>query len=272
MSTRKTSAPHRPRVLITGASSGIGAAFARRLAKDGYDLVLVARRQERLEALAAQMTELFETRSIILPVDLSLESGVCKIESYISEDTALCMLINNAGFGTRGNFVDVDSQKTIDQINLHVLASVRLTRAALPQMVAAGHGQILNISSLAAFFTSSNYTTYSATKSYLNMFTKGLAAELDGTGVQALAVCPGLTRTEFLESPEYADFKFEQVPAWVWMSAEAVVDQSLAALEKNQAVFIPGLFNRIFVNVMNTPLAGRLVGLAIDRLSRRTLY
>ncbi len=272
MPAKKKSALDRPRVLITGASSGIGAAFARRLAKDGYDLVLVARRQKRLEALAAQMTQLFQTRSTILACDLSLESGVCEIESYISNDTALSMLINNAGFGTRGNFVDVDSQKTIGQIKLHVLASVRLTRAALPRMVAAGHGQIINVSSLAAFFTSNNYTTYSATKSYLNMFTKGLAAELAGTSVQALAVCPGLTRTEFLESPEFEDFKFEQVPAWAWMSAEAVVDQSLAALEKNQAVFIPGLFNRIFVNVMNTPLAGKLVGLAIDRLSRRSLY
>ena len=266
------SANSRPRVLITGASSGIGEAFARRLAKDGYDLVLVARRQKHLESLAAQMTERHQTRSTILPVDLSLEAGVSEIERYISTGAALSMLINNAGFGTRGNFVDVDSKKTIDQIKLHVLASVQLTRAALPSMVAAGHGQIINISSLAAFFTSSNYTTYSATKSYLNMFTKGLAAELAGTGVSALAVCPGLTRTEFLESPEYADFKYEQIPSWIWMSAGDVVDQSLAALHKGRVVFIPGVFNRLFVKVMNTPMAGKLVGLAIDRLSRRALF
>ncbi len=258
----------RPLALITGASSGIGERFARRLARDGYDLILVARRKERLAEIGSELETKHGIRAEVQAADLARDQDVERLVNVIQGGPALDLLINGAGFGTRGHFAEVDAEKSEKMVRVHVLASVRLVRAALPAMIGRGCGALINISSLGAFFTTVHYTTYSATKSYLNVFSEGLAAELAGTGLKVQALCPGLTRTGFMFTPEYTDFHYEKIPKFAWMNPERVVDQSLSALENGPVVFIPGVFNRMFVRIMKAPLAGRLVGGAINLLSR----
>ncbi len=255
----------KPLSLITGASSGIGAAFARRLARRGHDLVLVARRAGRLEALASELERQCRVHSKIITADLSDPAGLETVESEIQAAPALAMLVCSAGFGTRGHFVDVDAQRSLAMIRLHVLAHVQLTRAALPAMVRSGRGRIIIVSSIGAFFTTAHYVTYSATKSCLNTFCEGLKAELAGTGVAVQALCPGLTRTEFMDGPDHAGFDYAKVPAFFWMTPEEVVEESLAS---GEVIFIPGLHNRLFVRAMKAPLVGDLLGWTIRTLNR----
>jgi uncharacterized protein len=259
---------HRPVALITGASSGIGEAFARRLARDGHDLILVARRKERLSQIGAELQNEHDTGIEVHAADLTLDRDVEKLVTLIEQRSALSFLVNSAGFGTRGHFAEVEADKSENMVRVHVLANVRLTRAALPAMIEQGRGAVINVSSLGAFFTTAHYTTYAATKSYLNMFTEGLAAELAGTGVRVQALCPGLTRTGFMYTPEFTDFHYEKVPAFAWMDPEQVVDQSMSSMGKGPVVFIPGVLNRMFVRILTAPVAGRLVGGAINLLSR----
>jgi hypothetical protein len=252
--------------LITGASSGIGAAFARRLARRGHALVLVARRRQRLEALAEKLTADHGVAVEVLAADLADDEGLARVEDAVGRTGGLEVLVNNAGFGTRGHFVDMEPARAEVQARLHVVAPLRLTRRALPAMVARGRGAVVNVSSLAAFFTKSHFVTYSASKAYLNMFTEGLAAELAGTGVQAQVLCPGLTRTEFMDPAEFRDCDLTRAPEPAWMQPEEVVEASLSALARGGGpVVVPGRANRLFVGLMNTPAVGRLLRAALDR-------
>ena len=195
----------RPRTLVTGASSGIGTAFAERLAQDGYDLILVARRRDRLEVLAGQLQASHKADIEVLVADLSQRDALHEVEKRIAGDTSLEILVNNAGFGGYMPFVELDLDKAEELINLQVLAVTRLTRAALPGMIAHGRGSIINVSSRLAFSGSIGSSQLpkaqplSATKSFINTFTQLLQSELEGTGVQLQALCPGLVQTEFHE-------------------------------------------------------------------------
>ncbi len=256
----------RPLALVTGASSGIGEAFARLLAADRHDLVLVARRGERLQALAEELSRTHRITVLILVADLSEPEELARVRREVAGGPALAMLVNAAGFGTRDTFVELDPTRTQAMIHLHVVTPVALARAALPAMLAARRGRIINVSSLGAFLTTARYVTYSATKAYVNMFTQGLAAELAGTGVTVQAVCPGLTRTGFFDSEELHGFRYQRVPQRFWMSSEEVARRALASRE---LIFIPGLHNRLLVEVLRTPLLGRAVGLGIEALAKR---
>ena len=258
---------------MTGASSGIGRAYANRLARDGYHLVLTARRADRLEALARELRGRCRVRVEVTVADLSTEEGVAAGEARLSSGPPVEMLVNSAGFGTRGLFADIAPDRTADMVRLHVLAPVRLARAALPAMIAGRNGAIINVCSLGAFFTAARYVTYSATKAYLLSFSESLQAETAAHNIRVQALCPGLTRTEFFDSPEYSDFNYSNVPDWAWMTADAVAAESLAALESGSTVCVPGLHNRIFMRVMKAPLLGALFGRAIDWVSRgREVY
>ena len=240
--------------LITGASSGLGVVFARQLAAQGYDLVLVARREERLAALAAELQQRHPISGETIAADLSKPAGVERVESYIAGIESLDVLVNNAGFGTTGRFAEIDLAKSVDMIQVHVTASMRLCRAALPGMVARRRGALINVASVAAFTPMPGNANYAATKAYLLTFSKALHAELMGTGVKIQALCPGFTYTGFHDTSEFEGFKRSQIPAILWLTAEDVVAASLKALKRNQAVCIPGLKYRLLAAAANSPL------------------
>lgn len=264
----------RKRAVVTGASSGIGEAYARRLARDGCDVVLLARRAEKLSKLAEELSDAHGVRVEPVSADLSTDEGLAAAEEAVARGP-LEWLVSSAGFATRGHLATVAPEKVARQVRLHVEANARLVRAALPGMLSARTGSIVVVSSLSAFLTTEHYVTYSASKAYLNMFVLGLRDELRGTGVRAQALCPGLTKTEFMFTEEYQGFSYDAVPAWVWMSAQEVVEESVRALARaeRQPVFVPGRGNRAFVRVMETPLVGAAVRAALAKLGRgKNLY
>jgi short-subunit dehydrogenase len=242
--------PSQEVILITGASSGIGATFARRLATRGYNLILVARRKERLTNLVSELEQQYPVTAEILVADLSQSAGIEQVEKRITELESLAMLINNAGFGTTDNFANIVLSRQLEMVQLHVVASMRLSRAALPGMIAHHRGTIINVSSVAAFIPMPRNVTYCATKAFLNTFSEALQAELTGTGVQIQALCPGFTYTEFHDTTEFENYKRARIPKVLWMSAESVVDESLNALKRGQVIFIPGLKYRLLVAVI----------------------
>jgi uncharacterized protein len=252
--------------LITGASSGIGAVFARKLAARGYNLVLVARRQERLEALAELLQHQYSIEVTTLPADLGNPVDLARLEAYLAHLDDLTLLINNAGFGTLEHFVEASLNRQLDMIQVNTMAPIRLTYAALPGMIRRGRGAIINVSSIAAWAATKGNTIYAGTKSFLNAFSASLQTELRGTGVQVQALCPGFTVTEFHDQPGFEGFKRSHLPASLWMSSEAVVQASLQGLTQGQEMVIPGLLNRLAIGTIQTPVLGGLL-LAILRRS-----
>jgi short-subunit dehydrogenase len=237
-----------PRALVTGASAGIGAAFAESLARDGYDLVLVARNRERLDELADKIRRQRERQVDVLPADLTRPEDLRAVEQAVAGDARLELLVNNAGFGTVGRFADLEVEREEEEIRLNVLALVHLTRAALPGMIGRGRGAIVNVSSLAALQPGPFSATYGATKAYVNSFSEAIHEELRGTGVKVQVLCPGFTRTEFQER---AGINAARIPSFAWMSAEAVVEASLAGLARGDVVCIPGLGNRMLASLIS---------------------
>lgn len=249
--------------MITGASSGIGAAFAWELAARGHDLVLVARRRERLQALADELEARHGVSAEVLAADLADEADVARVEARITGTGALGLLVNSAGFGTAGRFAEADLDRQLDMIRVHVLASVRLCRAALPDMIAHRGGGIVNVASIAALLPLPGSLTYSATKGYLVHFSRGLQLELAGSGVRVQALCPGFTVTEFHEIPGVASFGEFQVPRWMWMKPQEVVRASLEALERGRVICIPGFKNKLLVALIRNPIVSLLLRMSV---------
>lgn len=245
--------------LITGASSGIGASFARQLAARGYALILVARRKERLAALAAELQNRHGICVEVMAADLSDAAAVEPIENRIAELGFLEILINNAGFGTWDMFAKSDLDKQLDMVRVHIIATMRLCRAALPRMVVRASGSIINVASIGAFLPSPRNATYNATKAYLVSFSESLQAELRGTGVQVQALCPGFTSTEFHNSPEYVGFERAQIPYWLWSSADEVVAASLRALERGKVVCIPNFKDQLLVALARSRIGALMI-------------
>jgi short-subunit dehydrogenase len=228
----------RPRALITGASSGLGLAFAERLAADGYDLTIVARRRDRLDALATRLRTKGGEVEVLL-ADLADRTALRTIEARLTAD-APALLVNNAGFGGYGPFIDIDPDLLDQQIAVHITALTHLARAALPGMVARGSGVIINVSSSFAFSASVKMPTrkranYAATKAFINTFTELLSHELEGTGVKVQALCPGVVRTEF---HDHVGGRPEGVPVF---DPADVVAASLAGLALGEVVCVPQL-------------------------------
>ncbi len=240
--------------LVTGASSGIGATFARRLASDGYDVILTARRKERLEDLAADLAKSHGVKTECLVADLATSEGVSIVEERIRSLDNLGMLVNNAGFGAGGRYYEIDPQKQLDMIHVHVIAVARLTRTSLPSMILRHSGSIINVSSIAAFMKQPRSAIYCSTKAWQYVFSTSLARSLAREGVRMQVLCPGFTYTEFHDKPEYRNFSRSEVPKFLWMSAEEVVDRSMRALAGRKTVCIPGLANRILAGMLRSPL------------------
>ena len=234
------------KALVTGASAGLGLCFARQLAQKGFDLVLLARRRDRLENEAAKITKDYGVRCDVISADLSDISEIAKISAYVKEIDQLDILVNNAGFATIGHFADVPIEKSMRMHHLHMDAPVMLSHAAMPGMIKRKRGAIINVSSMAAFIVTPGNAMYNATKAFLVMFSESLQMELKDTGVRIQALCPGFTRTEFHEVGDFENFDRSTVPDGLWMSADEAASLSLAALEHNkEVIFIPGWKNRL---------------------------
>lgn len=252
--------------MITGASSGIGAAFARRLAGRGHATILVARRRDRLDALAREIEERFGVEAQAVPADLADLGDLERVEDLARRRPDLAYLVNNAGFGMGGRFPRVELQRSLDMLRVHCEATVRLCRAVLPAMLEANRGAIINVSSVAGIVRVPGSAMYSSTKAFLNAFSETLALELRGTGVRIQALCPGFTYTEFHDTPEMArSFDRSEVPKFLWLDAEGVVDRSFAALERDRVVCITGWWYRVFAALSRTPVVYPLV----RRLTRK---
>jgi short-subunit dehydrogenase len=231
------------RALVTGASSGIGAAFARALRARGDALVLVARRADRLQALAAELGP--EGDVLAVPLDLTDRGAGERLQrTLVERGLEPDLLVNNAGLGHTGRFHEEPATAVLGMVDLNVRAVVELTRRFLPGMVARGGGRIINVVSTAAFQPVPYMTVYAASKAFLLSFTEGLAAELEGTGVMVQALCPGLTETEFQQVAGTDKVLFNRTGA---MTAEAVVAASLAALDRGTLRVVPGWSNRLVV-------------------------
>lgn len=253
--------------IVTGASAGIGAVYAERLARDAYDLVLVARRRDRLDELAERLGRTHDRRVDVLAADLGSAEGVRAVEARIAAEPALELMVNNAGFGTTGLFAELDRDAEEEEVRLNVLALLRLTHAAVSVFKARGHGSVINVSSLAGFQPAPFNATYAATKAFVNSFTQAVSEELRGSGVRLQLLCPGFTRTEF---QDVAGVSTERIPDFAWMTPEAVVDASLEALRKGELLVIPGGGNKVMGAVIRA-LPASLARRASAALLRRTL-
>jgi hypothetical protein len=250
--------------VITGASSGIGAAFARQLAREGYALILHGRREHLLSNLCTELRETCGVRAEYMLAELSDEDDLRRLESKIRETPTLDMLINNAGYSTLRHFDQEDVEGQERMIRVHVIATMRLAHAAIPVMHRRGGGSIINVSSVAGFMFSAGSVTYCATKAYLITFTEALHLELRGTGIRVQALCPGWTRTDFharlgVNTSAYAR---------LFMSPGAVVNASLKGLKRGQVVCIPGIVYKVSAlafRLLPKPILYRVVAAASSR-------
>ena len=224
--------------LVTGASSGLGAEFCRQLAERCDVIIAVARRRERLVALAGELEGAVEMHC--LEADLESVEGVARTLEAIRQQGPVNYLVNNAGFGALGNFdaSGIESQRAM--VNLHVDTSITLCRAAIPFMRELGGGTIINVSSVASFVSGEGMAIYGASKLFLNYYSQALQQELAGTGIEVQALCPGFTRTEFHDTMVSESFDPKRIPEQMWMTAEAVVAASLGALGSGKVLVVPG--------------------------------
>lgn len=252
--------------LVTGASAGIGAAFARTYAAAGYDVALTARRADRLEALAAEIAQAYGVEAFALPADLADPAAPeALMRDLATLGRGVDALVNNAGYGRAGAYAGSDWAAHRDFLQVMTVAVAELSHRALPGMVERGFGRIVNIASVLGLTPAiPDHGLYSAAKAFVVKFSEGLHLETLGTGVHVTAVCPGLTRSEFHTDPSLRE-PTAAAPDWLWMEARAVAEQGYAAAEANRPVCVTGPANRAVV------AAARLIppGLGLRMMARR---
>ena len=229
------------KALITGASSGIGAVYADRLARRGYDLVLVARREDRLRALAERLEKETGRAIEIIGADLNEAGDRARVERVLRQDPALNLLVNNAGFASVAPLLEADVDAMEAMIDLNVKALTRLTYAAAPAFIARGNGTIINIASVVAVGPERLNGVYGASKAYVLAFSHSLQSELTDKGVRIQAVLPGATATDLWEN---AGLHYDNLPPEMVMSTDDMVDAALAGLDQGELVTIPSLQDR----------------------------
>lgn len=236
------------RALVTGASSGIGKAIAEQLAADGTRLVVVARDEARLNALADSV----DVDCDVLVADLADPSALSRVEDRIRDEELgpIDLLVNNAGFGFGGPFHELDVERSASVLAVNVVAVHRLSQVAAATMVArGGGGGILNVSSIAGFAPTPHSATYAATKAFVNSLSESLHAELIEHHIHVTSLCPGFTRTEFQDR---ADVDTSRIPDRLWQSADVVAAAGLAAVDQNRAVIVPGVVNKVGAGLINS--------------------
>jgi short-subunit dehydrogenase len=225
--------------LITGASAGIGASYAKQLAANGSDLVLVARDIARLEALAAELKSAHGVQVEVLQADLSDRAELDKVCARAARDD-IDLVVNNAGFGIKQPFVGGTIEAEQNLLDVLVTAVMRITHAAMPGMIARDHGGVINVSSVAGWMSSG---TYSSAKAWVTSFSEALATLHKKSNVHVLALCPGYTRTEFHSR---ADMEIQTVPNWMWLDVDVVVAKSLKDFKNRKAISVPGMQYKFF--------------------------
>jgi len=245
--------------VITGASSGIGEAYAAAFAKQGYDLLLIARSQDKLETLATALNNEHGINVTAYPADLTKSEDLLGLTQLLV-DKQIAVLVNNAGVATIGAFIKREPQRLEEEILLNINAVVQLTRAVLPGMVLRNTGTVINIASSAAFQPSAFWANYAATKSHVVSFTQALNDEVRGSGVFLQAVCPGPVETGF---ENYASDGGLDAPKFIFISPETVVRDSLKDLKKKRELSIPAAHHRLVMN------AGRLLPTRVSRIALR---
>ena len=221
--------------LVTGATAGIGASYANLLAKEGFDLILVARDLPRLNQVAKELSKRFGVKAQCIKADLTKPSQLAKVEKRVADSKKpIDILVNNAGFGIKDSFTVSNLDKEQELLDVLVTAPMRLTHAVLPVMIKRNTGIIVNVSSVASFIAGG---TYSAAKSYLTVFSESLHTELRGTNVKISALCPGFTRTEFHSRGR---MKMTALPKFMWLDSDKLVSKSWKHVNANRAISIPG--------------------------------
>jgi uncharacterized protein len=247
--------------LVTGGNTGLGAAFARRLAADGHDLVLVARDKERLEQTAAELHAAHGVQVETLPADLAVAGERAVVEERLADGSApVDVLVNNAALIVQELFDEAPVAALQEELDVNVAAVLRLTRAALPGMIARGRGTVINVSSFAGYLAPAGWS-YAAGKGWVLSFTDTVAASLEGTGVRVIAVAPGSVKTGYHERAG-----LPTVGSARWLTPEAVVDRCFADLARGRALSVPGTPHRVVVGALELP---RRTLRRISRLARR---
>lgn len=243
--------PDRKLAVITGASSGIGAMFARKLAGRGYDLLLVARREDRLQSLAVELGEMYHVSAEAMAADLTADSDCERVAERVQSAGNLSLLVNNAGFGTLGFFNQADVRVQMQMHRLHVLATMRLTHAALANLVPRAEGGVINVSSVAAFGETAGSASYCSTKGWMNHFTATVHEELvvQKSPVKMQALCPGFTLSEFHDT---ARVDRSPIAPSLWMTADFVVNESLRGFDEGKLFVIPGWRYKLLVMFMRS--------------------
>lgn len=251
--------------LVTGATAGIGASYANLLAKEGFDLILVARDLPRLNQVAKELSKRFGVKTQCMKADLTKPSQLARVEKRVADlKKPIDVLVNNAGFGIKDGFTVSNLDKEQDLLDVLVTAPMRLTHAVLPVMVKRNTGIIVNVSSVASFIAGG---TYSAAKSYLTVFSESLHTELRGTNVKISALCPGFTRTEFHSRGR---MKMTALPKFMWLDSDKLVSKSWKHVNANRAISIPGWQYKILSAIArNTPRPiVRKVGMNVRKKQR----
>jgi short-subunit dehydrogenase len=247
-SARKTKTPtptSETTALVTGASSGIGVEIARALARRGHNVTLVARRQERLEALAAELRQTFGVRAEVIACDVARPLAREQLSDKLGQlGLTVDILVNNAGYGTGGRFHTLALERELAMVRLNSEAVVALCGMFVPQMVARGSGAVLNVASTIGFQPVVNEATYGATKAFSLSFTEALHGELKGSGVTVTALCPGPVKTEFMDDPGVQEGA-SALPGPMWVDAAVVGELGIRGLERGKRVVVPGVLNRI---------------------------
>lgn len=255
--------------LITGASAGIGEAFARLYARHGHDLVLTARRVERLEKLAEELSELHDVEVRIVPADLSEPGAVDHILAAIeARGREVDVLINNAGYGLPGAYAETTWSEQQAFLQVLLTAVCELTHKLLPGMLSRGYGRIVNVSSLAGLVPGMpGAALYGPTKAFLVRFSQALHVETQGTGVHVTALCPGFTWSEFHDANGTRE-EANRIPKWMWLDADTVVEQGYRAVEASRAVCVTGFPNKLIATICKVVPDGWVLGFVGRRAKR----